>query len=230
MQQTINDICKIIRKHDLSYDQFQYACKQARQKMNLKLPTRRKRLPVLLTDTELNTFLSVLATEGDLKKILIFDLMLYSGLRVNEALNIEVKDIYIQDRKILIRQGKGNKDRYVLYPANIQFKVIAMINSCKDYLFRNPSMNKPYSNRTVQLWAKEIAKKSGIEKDVHPHLFRHHFATMMKKKGMPDEHVSTLMGHSSMQSTKTYTHLTPESFQGEYDVIVNQETRKEMYG
>ena len=217
MQNVIKDLERLYRKYDLDYDGIQYANRCARKNMNIKPPKRAKKLPVLLSEDELRSFMARVMDQADLSKMLIYDLMLYSGLRVSEVLNIKVEDVYPKEGKILIRQAKGSKDRYILYPDSVRFKMEMILKTAKEYLFRNPQTNNPITARTVENWCKSLAKQAGITKNVHPHLFRHHFATNAKTHGMSDETVALLMGHSNVQSTKTYTHLTLETIRGEYN-------------
>lgn len=223
MKQAIKEFERIIRKYDLDYDQVQYSIKKARKNMHLQAPERKKELPVLLSDDEMMRFRMAVLQHGDLRKIVMIDLMYLSGLRVSEALNLRVSDIYPGSCKIYIHHGKGKKDRYVLYPASIQYKIRDLLRIAGDgYLFRNPTTNKPYSARSIQLYCKRIAAECGIKKDVHPHLFRHHFATALSADGMTADKLGVLMGHASPESTKVYQHVTPEAMRGQYDHVFNR--------
>lgn len=69
------------------------------------------------------------------------------------------------------------------------------------------------TRRTIERWVKDTAKKAGIERRVHPHMFRHGKAHKMLRNGADLNDVKTILGHRTIVSTQTYTGLFPEEFE-----------------
>lgn len=126
-----------------------------------------------------------------------------SGMRISEVLKLEPRDV-LED-KILIRLGKGSKDRIVPKPKNLK----------KSHLSYLPLRFSNYESgsRALQISFKLACKKAGIltnKPDAHFHSLRHSFATRCIEKGIPIHHVKTLLGHSSISTTNVYLVANPK--------------------
>ncbi|MFK7002151.1 tyrosine-type recombinase/integrase [Flavobacterium oreochromis] len=146
--------------------------------------------------------------------------LLYScGLRRNEAINLEIKDILFDKERIYVRKGKNYKERYV--PINdYNLKIIeeyiydyrpAFYNYKQtEYLLINyrgkPLQGQSLCNR-LKVLADETQNKILIKKQTTPHILRHSIATHLLEKGANIETISQFLGHSSLESTQIYTHL-----------------------
>lgn len=146
--------------------------------------------------------------------------LLYScGLRRNEAINIEIKDILFDKERIYVRKGKNYKERYV--PINqYNLKIIEeyiydyrpRFKDYKDteYLLINyrgtPLQGQSLCNRLTKI-VEATQDKSIIQKQITPHILRHSIATHLLEKGANIETISQFLGHSSLESTQIYTHL-----------------------
>ncbi len=145
--------------------------------------------------------------------------MLYScGLRVTELINLKVKDIYFEEQYVRV-MGKGSKERIVPYgdkAANVIEKYLSILRprlfkpeKSGNYMFLNSNGMKL---SRMGLW--KIIKRCsevidrGIE--IHPHLFRHSFATHLIEGGADLRIVQELLGHSDISTTQIYTHLDKE--------------------
>jgi len=136
-------------------------------------------------------------------------LMLHTGLRVSEVSNLRMGDISISPRKgeIIVRGGKGKKFRTVPPNSNVR-------NALKAYFSVRPSVNHDYlfvGQKGGGLRAPGIyylLKKYGYEariEDVSPHTLRHTFGKNLVDAGVPLDRVATLLGHSSLNTTRIYT-------------------------
>lgn len=187
-------------------------------------PKEEKRLPVYLNYKELEDILDIpdIKTVVGLRDATILELLYSTGIRVGELVNIKIKDIDFSNKRIKIL-GKGNKERYVLfgdkclnllnnYLDNSRFKLLK--ESC-DYLFLN-QRGTPISVRTVEKMVNDVVKKSSIKFNVSPHTLRHTFATHMLDNGADLNSVGELLGHSNLNTTAIYTHISNERLRSVY--------------
>ena len=114
----VEKIVRLARKERLSYDDFIYICQQARKKLGLKKPRKEKRLPQILSETDLKKFFQIISDCGNLQHEIMLKLLFFTAVRVGELVKIKVSDIDFNHCKIFIEEGKGRKDRYILFPNN----------------------------------------------------------------------------------------------------------------
>jgi site-specific recombinase XerD len=152
-----------------------------------------------------------------------FFLCTYSmGLRLSEALSLEVEDIDAEHMRVHVRLGKGRKDRYVALPS---LTLITLRRYWKTH--RHPSLlfpaglciqkryraTKPMSRSGVQKSIKLIARDAGIRTRISPHTLRHAYATHLLERGLSLQHIQHQLGHGSIQTTLIYTRLTEPATQ-----------------
>lgn len=158
----------------------------------------------------------------------IIELLYASGVRVSELINIKLCDIDMKNRNIRIL-GKGNKERIVMFSKSCQQTLMDYLLGSRDqllaknkidynveYLFLN-QFGKQLSSRGVEYILKEIQDKAGIQLGLHPHLFRHTFATHLLEGGADLRVIQELLGHSSINTTQVYTHVTEEAMKYQYN-------------
>ena len=173
-----------------------------------------KKLPVVLSKEEVQ---SILHAVSNLKHKAILQTLYGAGLRIQEALNLSYKDIDSSRMLIRVRQGKGKKDRYVMLSEKLlnTLRVYWKASQPKPvlYLFPGRDPTKPLTSETVQRVMKRIIKKAGITKTATPHVLRHSFATHLLEDGYDVRKIQFLLGHKSLQSTCTYTHVARDFLQ-----------------
>ena len=191
----------------------------------IKTPKKEKKLPNFLYYNELDILLKTPDKNTPLgfRNCLLLELLYSTGIRVSELVNIKLSDIDFKSGKILIN-GKGNKERIVLYG-----------DYCRDYLkqylpnIRNSLLNghnhpyllvnhhgEPLTTRGVRSIIDTIIKHSSVKSHVSPHTLRHTFATHLLNEGADILAVKELLGHSSLNSTQIYTHVTNERLREVY--------------
>lgn len=187
-------------------------------------PKEEKKLPTYLNYKELEDILDIpdQTTVVGLRDACILELLYSTGIRVGELVNIKIKDIdFIQSRiKIL---GKGNKERYVLFGKKCYNLLNKYLDSGRpnllkiktDYLFLN-KRGTGVSVRTVEMIIDDIVKRSSIKFNISPHTLRHTFATHMLDNGADLNSVSELLGHSNLNTTSIYTHVSNERLKQVY--------------
>jgi len=135
-----------------------------------------------------------------------------SGLRVCEIVNLKTSDIYASSMRILIRQGKGKRDRFTLLSKTNLDILTKYWHAYKPkhldhYLFLNRSNNKMTTKGAANIFKKALLK-SGIQKSASIHTFRHCFATHLLENGADLYQIKKLLGHTHIQTTSRYLHLT----------------------
>ena len=181
----------------------------------------RQTLPAVLTRAEVARLFAVLREER-FRVILRF---IYAcGLRIGEAVNVEVGDLRGGER-VHVRQAKGNKDRYVPLPA-------AMTAELRDWwrTHRHPRWVFPGVGRgwrdgpsamatlaqalapmgvgSIQHCVRLAVAEAGLPKATCVHTLRHSYATHLLEEGVSIRLISAYLGHSSLETTLIYTHLT----------------------
>lgn len=137
------------------------------------------------------------------------------GLRLNEALTLEVGDISAQAGRIHVRNGKGGKDRFVPLPNLILNALRAFWRHHRNrrLIFPNPSDNlrltlRPMDRGGVQTAFKAVLAACGIHRKLSIHSLRHSYATHLLEAGVDLREIQTLLGHASPTTTALYTQLT----------------------
>ncbi|MBK8393576.1 MAG: tyrosine-type recombinase/integrase [Saprospiraceae bacterium] len=170
-------------------------------------PKQSHTLPKLLTIQEVDRMLRSL---DNLKHITMLYALYSSGIRLQELLNITINDIFWERNQILVRGGKGKKDRMVMLSQVLKEVFVYYFDSYqpKYYLFEGQDGEHQYSPRSVQQVVKHAAKKAGITRTVTPHVLRHCFATHLLDNGTDVRYIQELLGHKDIKTTLIYTHVT----------------------
>lgn len=139
------------------------------------------------------------------------------GLRRSEGLALDVQDVMLRERKIYVRQGKGNKERYVPMANAVRDDLEHYIKTSREKL----QSFKPGRQRALFLSMQskrlcgnaligrvhKLAAKASLSKEIGLHALRHSIATHLLESGLELEEVSRFLGHSSLESTQIYTHI-----------------------
>lgn len=170
-----------------------------------------KKLPIVLSRQEVKSILKIAVL---LKHRLIISLLYGCGLRCGEVRSILVKDIDLDRAMLLVRQGKGNKDRYVPLGKLLVRGLGQYLEAAQPqtYLFiGNPHTSEEadtcFSQRGVQWIVKTLSKKAGILKDVNVHTLRHSYATHLLEDGLDIVSIKELLGHAHIETTMVYLHV-----------------------
>lgn len=177
-------------------------------------------LPVVLTFDEIEKILELPNVDNKLglRDKAILELLYSCGLRVSELLNLKISDLYF-DEEVIRVIGKGFKQRIVpIGSSAIEWITNYLVHSrpllekkalSKDIVFLN---NRGKSLSRMGLWkiVDGYVKQTDIMKDVHPHTFRHSFATHLLEGGADLRAVQEMLGHSDISTTQIYTHIDRE--------------------
>lgn len=111
----VSQIAKMVRKAGLDYEGWRYVARHVRRACELRPATKGRRLPKVLSADEFRRFYGVVDRAEDVQHCLMLRLLFYTAVRVSELCRIEVGDVDLENCKIFVSQGKGSKDRYVLF-------------------------------------------------------------------------------------------------------------------
>lgn len=176
----------------------------------IKPPKKEQRVPKALTIEELEMIREACITP---RERALVEVLYATGGRLSEIQKMNRQDIDYQAMSVLV-VGKGNKER----PVYFSFKALYHL---KKYLMRRMddvdalfiTERQPYrrlSARGIQREVKIIADRSEVKKNVHPHIFRHTFATLMLNNGADLVAVQGLLGHTDPATTQIYASMTDE--------------------
>jgi len=183
----------------------------------IERPRKRKKLPEVLSQIEVK---SLIAHIDNVKHKCIVGLLYSAGLRRSELLALKLKDIDSKRMLVIVRQGKGNKDRITVLSKNLLSDLQSYYRCFRpqEYLFEGPG-GGPYSASSGLKIVAKAACKAKIRKKVTPHMLRHSFATHLLEKGTDLRTIQILLGHNSSKTTEIYTHVAENSFKDIEDLL-----------
>lgn len=187
------------------------------------------KLPSFMNKNEIDRFLKAIDTyeftdNTVYRNRLIIKMILYTGIRVSEMLNLRVKDIFKEDDVYLLQiKGKGNKPRVVMIKASIIEKDLNNwldMRVCNDDLLvcnqKGNRLTQAYVSRTVE----NILISVGIRKEKNgAHMLRHSFATMLYQKHHDLILVQEALGHADINTSRIYTHFDKEKLKKATDIF-----------
>src|SRR5260370_5999370 len=142
--------------------------------------------------------------------------MYAAGPRVSEIATLKPSDIDSGRGVIWIRAGKGRKDRQTLLPPKLLelLRIYFRWKRPKEWLFPGAKPDHPISTKSIFLACRKAGQKAGISKPVHPHPFRHAFATHLLEPGVDLRTIPILLRHAKLATTPPslpLPHPTPRS-------------------
>jgi integrase/recombinase XerD len=174
----------------------------------IKLPRRHSPLPSVLSLDEVNALLRALRHP----RYQALAMVLYgTGLRIREAIALEVSDIDGSRGVIRVRHGKGDKAREAKLSDSLYEwlrRYWAQQRPPLPYLFASPKTGKLPRPATIRRALAQAAKEAWIKKRVTPHVLRHSFATHLLDEGTDVHVVRELLGHASIATTARYARVT----------------------
>lgn len=191
----------------------------------IKNPKAEKHLPKFYTIDEMFRFLDYLPTEkwNHLRNKAIFELMYSTGIRSQEALDINVEDIHIQGMWIRVK-GKGGKERVLPFGEKAKKALESYIEWLKANKLYSPERplfvnfkGERLSYRSLLRIMKKYQLKTGLFKNLTLHSIRHSFATHMLDSGADLRSIQELLGHSRLSTTQKYTHVSMDKLMETYD-------------
>ncbi len=203
----VAQIALIVRRAGLDYDGWRYVAKKVRKACDLRPAKKPKKLPRVLTADQFRQFYKAVDSAEDVQHALMLRLLFYTGVRVSELCAIEVSHVDLENCKVFVDQGKGSKDRYVLFGKSFATALRTHIAAHPQnrWLFQTRRCGK-FSTRRVEQVVKLYAEQAGVQ--ATPHTFRHQAITWLtKNSGMADAELQLITGHARRETLAVYQHV-----------------------
>jgi integrase/recombinase XerC len=190
----------------------------------VKAPKQARALPKTLDVDQINGLLEAGTNSPlEIRDVAMFELFYSSGLRLSELNALDLSDLDLADRSLLVRSGKGGKSRVL----PIGGKAVMAINNwlqerAKMTAFDNTALfvttkGRRLGQRSIELRLALWCKKKGLDQHIHPHMLRHSFASHLLESSQDLRAVQELLGHSNISTTQIYTHLDFQHLAEIYD-------------
>jgi integrase/recombinase XerC len=191
--------------------------------LDVRAPKQKKRLPATLDADQMSRLLEFRVSDSlSARDKAIMELFYSSGLRLSELAGLTLSSIDLKDRTVNVL-GKGNKARIVPVGRHAVEAIghwlkerTRWAKNAADTLFVTQS-GRPLSVRAIQLRVAAWGRRQGITLHVHPHMFRHSFATHLLESSGDLRGVQELLGHADIGTTQVYTHLDFSHLASVYD-------------
>jgi integrase/recombinase XerD len=188
---------------------FYYKEIMKRRFEKIRFQKREQKIKPLLSPEEISKIIS--KTKNPKHKLAI-SLSYASGVRVGELVKIKINDLDLERKMLLVRQGKGKKDRYTILSERIVEEIKQYLWTRKSierksqYLFPSYDPKKHLSIRAIEEIVSRSARKAKILKIATPHRLRHSFATHLKNNGVHNKSIQKMLGHKDIRTTNSYFH------------------------
>ena len=175
-------------------------------------PKREKTLPNVLSKEEVKL---ILEAHGNIKHKAMLSLIYSCGLRRSELLNLKLNDIDSKRGLVIIRKGKGRKDRVT----PLSEKILNLLRDYfkayqpKEWLFEGQGGIGQYDESSLGSVLKQAVEKAKINKPITLHWLRHSYATHLLEAGTDLRYIQEILGHSRSTTTEIYTHVSTKSIQ-----------------
>lgn len=171
----------------------------------LERPKKSRKLPNVISQEEV---LNIIKVTQNLKHRAIIALIYSCGLRISELVNLKLNDFHIERKQLIIKNGKGRKDRYVSLADSFLPLLSNYYHSYnpKTYFVEGQKGGK-YTADSVRQFLKKSCLKANIKKPVTPHTLRHSYATHLLENGVDIRYIQSLLGHAKPETTMIYTHV-----------------------
>lgn len=191
-------------------------------------PKQPKVNPRFLSLSEVETILELpdLETDGGLRDRAILELLYATGMRVGELVGLNLEDLSAPQQLVKVR-GKGKKERLIPFGGKALQAVTAYLEARRRILTQGRRVKEPtalflnlrggrLTARSVERILDDYVRRGAAFLKVHPHLFRHSFATHLLNRGADLRMIQELLGHESLSTTQRYTHLAIEELISTY--------------
>ena len=181
-------------------------------------PKKAKRIPIVMSREEIE---STFNKAHNLKHEILLKTLYYFGLRSQELINLQFKDIDRGRNCIIIRQSKNKKDRLIPIPFGYLELLTKYFREYKPFNFVFNGQNKGCKYTKSSLREVVMYSAKGINKHVTTHTYRHSFATHLLENGLDLRYIQALLGHQRISTTEIYTHVNTKILNGKTDCLMS---------
>jgi integrase/recombinase XerD len=222
-QKKAKELSKYLRGEKPDYNYLKSLFQYLRKELEVEVPHSSRKLPYVPTEDEIKNYYNAVWNTKRFQDMLIIKVLIYTGVRVNELINIKLSDIDLSNCQIRINQGKGKKDRMVPFPEG--FREVLGIHcdrSLKNiYLFES-SWKKKYTDRGIRKILAKYSTQAGLKTNISPHKLRHFLFTWLKKQGIDDALIQPFSGHESRKTLEIYSKLSISDAQVAYNDVITK--------
>ncbi|WP_321317548.1 tyrosine-type recombinase/integrase [Labilibaculum sp.] len=176
----------------------------------VKRPRTHKKIPQILSPEQVQVLLSCIS---NIKHHALISLAYATGMRRNEILSLRVEDIDSARNMIIVKYGKGGKQRQIPIKSSL-LKILREYYKQyrpSKFLFEGYRPDMQYSPTSFRNILRKAALKSKVNKRITPHTLRHSFATHMLESGLNLKQLQLILGHNAMKTTSIYLHVADTS-------------------
>jgi integrase/recombinase XerC len=213
---------------------YEYLMREGAAKNNpaleVRAPKTKKRLPATLDADQMGRLLDFRVDDSlSARDKAMMELFYSSGLRLSELVGLDLAAVDLADRTVRVL-GKGHKTRIVPIGRHAIDALKKWLVERAALILKKPGSGSPHSGpmfvgkagrplsvRAVQLRVGTWARRQGLSMHVHPHMFRHSFATHLLESSGDLRGVQELLGHADISTTQVYTHLDFQHLASVYD-------------
>jgi integrase/recombinase XerD len=185
----------------------------------LELPRVHRKLPAhILTPQEIETVMAQTLLHGDLgvRDRALLETLYSTGIRRSELIHLKLYDIDVKNGSLMVRSGKGQKDRYVPLGSRASHWLRRYLEEVRVQIVIEPDdgtlflheFGEPFSKNRLSDLVKKYLRAAGVDKPGAAHLFRHAMATHMLENGADIRFIQAILGHAQLTTTEIYTHVT----------------------
>lgn len=220
-----DEIIKYFINEKPDYEYIKGVFRHLRDELEIKPIKKPKKLPYVPSDEDIKRYYDVIWNSKNFQNMIIIKTFLYTGVRVSELINIKIDDINFNDCQIHIKEGKGKKDRIVIFPKSFK-ELLAMHkknmeNLNAKYLFES-TWKKQYTDRGIRKILAKYSEKAELNKTLSPHKMRHFLFTWLKKQGIDDSLIQPYSGHESRKTLEIYSKLSISDAQESYNKVIDK--------
>lgn len=206
-QTIVKQIARLVRQAGLDYEGWQYVARHVRRLCELQPAKKGRRLPRVLTSDQFRKFYQIVDRADDVQHSLMLRLLFFSAVRVSELCKIQIANVDTETCKIRINEGKGSKDRFVLFGKSFATALRTHIagHPRNRWLFQTKRATR-FSTRRVQQIVKRYAEQADVK--ATPHTFRHQAITWLTRhSGLADAELQLVTGHARRETLAIYQHI-----------------------
>ncbi len=189
---------------------------------SISIPNKKRKIPDFLFENEIEYYLDSYKIEDPVafRDQTMFTILYACGLRVSELCALQWEEIDLNSRIVRVL-GKGKKERLVPFFSGFEHQLKEYKlrywekYAQSDFVFVN-QRGKGFTSRGIQYLMQKHADEIGMHMKLHPHMFRHSFATHLLDHGADIRLVQELLGHESLSTTQIYTHVSIQKIKDEY--------------
>ena len=190
---------------------------------DVRAPKSERKLPAVLDVDQIDQVLSVETKDPlELRDLAVLELTYSSGLRLAEVVNLDMQDIDLSQHEVRVT-GKGRKTRYAPVGRFAHKAILSWLRVRKDLApaeqqaFFVGRYGRRLTPRAIQKRMRLWAIRHGLDRQLHPHMLRHSFASHLLESSGDLRAVQELLGHADISTTQVYTHLDYQHLANVYD-------------